>query len=158
MSESRATKRFTINAAFFQEIKDDHLQLHEILGRLRSLSAHRPALPNHACEFADLLFSLCDQLALHFSLEEAYGYIEDLIEVTPHLHGRTDLLRKQHSELFVMARDLADQASSRHKGDTAELTRIADQFAEFDHAFRAHETAELDLILVAMNQDEGVGD
>ena len=157
MSESIASKKFTINAAFFQEIKDDHIQLQELLASLRCLVSHRPALSNHACEFVDKLFKLCDQLALHFTLEEAYGYIEDIIESTPHLHKLTDRLREQHASLFIKARDLADRAGARHKGDTAELTRIADQFIEFDDAFKTHEAAELQLILNAMNQDEGGG-
>ena len=155
MAQSNPFKKFTINAAFFQEIKDDHQQLQEMLSNLRSLSAHRPALPNHACAFADKLFSLCDQLALHFSLEEAYGYIEDIIESTPHLHVRTGLLRDEHTKLFVMVRDLADRAASRHKGATEELLQLADQFDEFDNALKIHEAAEVKLILNAMNQDEG---
>jgi len=158
MSESRTSKKFTINAAFFQEIKDDHLQLRELLESLRRLVARRPALPNHASELVEKLSCLCDQIALHFSLEEAYGYLEDLIEVTPHLHFRTGKLREQHKMLFVMVRDLADTAASRHKGSTAELMQIADQFLAFDHAFKAHESAETELILSAVHQDVGVGD
>ncbi len=157
MSQSNPFKKFTINAAFFQEIKDDHLQLQDLLTSLRNLTDHRPALPNHACAFADKLFSLCDQLALHFSLEEAYGYIEDIIESTPHLHVRTGLLRDEHTKLFVMVRDLADRAASRHKGANDELMQIADQFVEFDRALKIHESAEVQLILTAMNQDEGGG-
>ncbi len=157
MSESKTSKNFTINAAFFQEIKQDHLQLHELLDSLRKLVAHRQALPNHACELGDKLFSLCDQLAFHFSLEEAYGYFEDLVESTPHLHSQTGRLRMQHTKLFVMARDLADKAAARHKGATTELMQLADQFNEFDDALKTHEAAELQLIMTAMNQDEGGG-
>lgn len=155
MSESRTSAKFTINAAFFQEIKDDHLQLNELLNDLRRLAGNRLILKNHACEFVDKLFDLCDQLALHFSLEEAYGYFEDIVEVTPHLHNQTGKLRGQHEKLFVMVRDLADEAASRHKGSVEDLARIADLFDQFDQALKTHETDELDLIMTAMNQDEG---
>ncbi len=158
MLQSNLLKKFTVNAAFFQEIKDDHLQLQELLSSLRNLTDHRQSLPNHGCAFADKLLSLCDQLALHFSLEEAYGYIEDIIESTPHLHVRTGLLRDEHTKLFVAARDLADRAASRHKGSIDELMQLADQFVEFDLALKTHEAAEVKLILTAMNQDEGGGD
>jgi hemerythrin-like domain-containing protein len=157
MSQTSQLKKFTINAAFFQEIKDDHLQLQELLGGLRELTDHRQSLSNHACAFTEKLFQLCDQLALHFSLEEAYGYIEDIIESAPHLHVRTGLLRDEHSQLFVMVRDLADRAAARHKGATDELMQLADQFVEFDRALKTHESAEVKLILTAMNQDEGGG-
>ncbi len=158
MSPTSPSKKFTINAAFFQEIKDDHLQLQDLLNRLRDLSEHRQSLPNHACAFTDNIFRLCDQLALHFSLEEAYGYIEDIIETSPHLHVRTSLLRDEHTQLFVMIRDLADRAAARPKGATNELMQLAEEFVEFDHAFKAHEAAEVKMIMTAMNQDEGCGD
>jgi hemerythrin-like domain-containing protein len=158
MSQTSPLRKFTINAAFFQEIKDDHLQLQELLGSLRNLTDHRQSLPNHACAFTDKLFRLCDQLALHFSLEEAYGYIEDIIESTPHLHVRTGLLRDEHTKLFVMVRDLADRAAARHKGANDELMLLADQFVEFDQALKIHEAAEVKMILTALNQDEGGGD
>lgn len=158
MSEQRKSKKFTINAAFFQEIKDDHQQLADLLESLRELESHRQALPNHANEFVEKLAVLCDQLALHFALEEAYGYFEDLVEITPHLHAQTGRLRDQHEVLFVMARDLADGAAERPKGSTDKLLLIADQFVEFDEAYRAHESAETELIVDAMNQDVGVGD
>ena len=157
MSESMTPKKFAINAAFFQEIKDDHHQLQELLDSLRSLATHRPALLNHTCSFVEKLFSLCDQLALHFSLEEAYGYMEDIVESAPHLHNQTGPLRDQHSKLFVMVRDLADRAAARHKGATAELMHLAEQFVAFDDALKTHEAAEVKLIMTAMNQDEGGG-
>lgn len=158
MSAYETPTKFTINAAFFQEIKDDHHQLHELLCTLRKLVHRRQALSNHASELVNKLSDLCDQIALHFSLEEAYGYLEDLVQVTPHLHIQTGRLREQHANLFVMVRDLSDEASSRHKGSTMDLFHIADQFLEFDRAFAAHEAAETKLIMISMNQDVGVGD
>lgn len=158
MNDSKPDPKFTVNAAFFQEIKDDHKQLQCLLERVRDFVHHRPALGNHVREFAEALAELRDQLAFHFTLEEAYGYFEDAVERAPRFHVQAGRLRDQHSELYVMARDLAEKAAALSNQDGAAVKRLADQFIAFDTALKAHESAELRLILDAIHQDVGVGD
>ena len=155
MSEERPIVKFTVNAAFFQEIKDDHKQLQCLLDRLREMLQNRPALDNHRREFAALLADLRDQLALHFTLEEAYGYFEDAIERAPRFHAPAGRLRNQHAELYVIVQELADKAAAEHDIDSQDL---AEQFSQFDTALKAHESAELKLILDAIQMDVGEGD
>src|SRR6056297_727940 len=150
--------RVTINAAFLQEIKADHEQLKELLDRLRRLTAQPQALANHGREFIDLLSSLRDQLAFHFTLEEAYGYFEDAIESSPRLDNQAGQLRAQHADLFVVARDLPDVAAQQALDGSAEWEPLAKQFVVFDNALKAHESAELNLILTALEDDLGGGD
>lgn len=158
MSSPQPTPNVTINAAFLQEIKADHQQLKELLERLRTLAAEPQALPNHVREFVDLLDQLRDQLAFHFTLEEAYGYFEDALETAPELCAQAFMLRSQHAELFVLARDLADVAAQQASESSANFTQLAEQFFDFDKALKAHESAELNLILIALEDDIGVGD
>lgn len=158
MSSPQQTPNVTINAAFLQEIKADHQQLKELLDRLRALAVEPQALPNHVREFVDLLDQLRDQLAFHFSLEEAYGYFEDALETAPELSAQALMLRSQHGELFVLARDLADVAAQQASESPANFAQLAQQFTEFDKALEAHESAELNLILAALEDDIGVGD
>lgn len=158
MSDDKPAGRVTINAAFLQEIKADHQQLKELLERLRAWSAQPQAMPNHNREFTETLGALRDQLAFHFSLEEAYGYFEDAIESSPRLDNQAHALRAQHAELFVLARDLADSANQRDLEQLAQCEALAAQFQVFDKALKAHESAELNLILVALEEDLGVGD
>lgn len=153
-------KTVTINAAFLQEIKADHQQLKELLDTLRALAAQPQALANHRRQFIELLGQLRDQLAFHFSLEEAYGYFEDAIETSPRLSMHAIQLRSQHADLFVAIRDLADAAAAAAQGaDMATgLAEAAEQFLAFDEALKAHESAELNLILTSLEDDLGVGD
>lgn len=155
MANSRNTK-FTVNAAFFQEIKEDHAQLQGLLDRLRVLSANRPALDNHSREFTLLLGDLRDQLAFHFALEEAYGYFEDALERAPRFHEQAGKLRAQHSDIYMLSQQIAEQAAA--SPPNTDLGALADQFEAFDQALKAHESAELTLILDALNQDMGEGD
>ena len=158
MSDKRTGVKFTLNAAFFQEIKDDHQQLQAVLTRLRELVHHRSALINHKREFASLLSDLRDQLAFHFALEEAYGYFEDAIDRAPRFHASAGRLRSQHSQLYVMCQEIADTAAARVDAGAVDLDPIIDQYLAFDRAFQAHESAELSMIMDAMNLDVGVGD
>ena len=153
--------KFTVNAAFFREIKEDHHQLQCILDKLRQLVASPPALANHLKEFSERSSELRDQLAFHFTLEEAYGYFEDAIERAPRFHEPAGRLRDQHAELYLMAERVAESAANaialpNDKEQCAE--RLAELFTIFDTALKAHESAELRLILDAIQVDVGVGD
>lgn len=158
MSEQPPARRVTINAAFLQEIKADHQQLKELLEELRKLLALPPALVNHQRQCVDLLGKLADQLAFHFSLEEAYGYFEDALEHSPRLDTQAAELRNQHGDLFVAARDLAEYAAAADLSQTNHAEKVAKLFNTFDDALKKHESAELNLVLTALEQDLGGGD
>ncbi|MEO8270285.1 MAG: hemerythrin domain-containing protein [Aureliella sp.] len=153
--------KFTVNAAFFREIKEDHQQLNCIIDKLRQMVSSPPALANHLTEFAQRTAELRDQLAFHFTLEEAYGYFEDAVERAPRFHDLAGRLRDQHSELYLMAERVAESAESAsvHPVDaTQSAERISEIFIAFDTALKAHESAEIRLILDAMQVDVGGGD
>lgn len=153
--------KFTVNAAFFREIKEDHHQLRCMLDKLRSMTISHLALANHLKEFSEHTAELRDQLAFHFTLEEAYGYFEDAIERAPRFHDQAGRLRAQHPELYVMASQLAEQsavASTSPIDLEQNAAQLAEMFLAFDTALKAHEAAELHLILDAMQLDIGDGD
>ena len=79
------TRRLTINAAFMKDIKDDNHQLKSLLDQITPLTAHYQTAINHWPELIQLIDALRDQLALHFALEEAYGYFDDAIGTEPQL-------------------------------------------------------------------------
>ena len=84
MSTATATSTVSVNAAFFQEIKEVNQELWQTLAQVREV-CQRPQAARIDCRgFAMLLGELRDQLALHFALEEAYGYFEDPAYVAPH--------------------------------------------------------------------------
>lgn len=153
--------KFTVNAAFFREIKEDHHQLHCILDKLRQMVSSPPALANHLRDFSERTVELRDQLAFHFTLEEAYGYFEDAIERAPRFHDQAGRLRDQHSDLYLKAEQVAESAAnaSDHSVDAEQTAeRLSKLFIDFDTVLKAHESAELTLILDAMQVDVGVGD
>jgi hypothetical protein len=154
-----ASGLLTVNAAFLREIKDDNRRVHELLESAGALLAAAPheSTPRSVVEG---LAALRDQLALHFSLEEAYGYFEDAIDVAPQLSEKADELRSQHAGLFVAACQLVEAAERwlYHESRGDAFRRVAEQFARFQQEFREHESGEAELILEAWSCDVGVGD
>ncbi len=154
------TGTLTVNAAFLREIKEDNLRLRELLEEVERLVQSSEDDTSCFRRLAEALSELRDQLALHFSLEEAYGYFEDAVEVAPNLSERASELRSQHSTLFLDACRLAEMAEQRLYGEKGGdiLQKIALSYAQFQQALRQHESREGDLIMEAFESDTGVGD
>jgi hemerythrin-like domain-containing protein len=151
-------KQMMVNAAFLQEIKEDHQQLQKLLSDIEHLLENRVSLNNHPRNFLVLLDELVDQIGLHFTLEEAYGYFEVALDEAPRFHEPALKLRDQHRELYVMLQKIAESAATACEAAEPQLNPVADQFTAFHTALKAHESAELNLILEAMNRDMGFGD
>ena len=109
-NDQRQSRRLTINAAFLQEIKEVNAALWELLAEAREACSHASTAKTGQRHLAGLFGRLRDQLAMHFALEEAFGYFEDPVAVAPHLSQRANDLRGQHGRLYVLIRDLADHA------------------------------------------------
>jgi hypothetical protein len=149
-----------VNAAFLREIKEDHRELRRLLDEAVGLLGQASKVRQPARRIVGLLERLRDQFALHFSLEEAFGYFEDAITVAPRLSVRAAALRSEHKALFLEICDVVDEAERLLRGDSSPSTvrKIALKFVSFHHQFLAHEGAENDLILDSLNDDIGVGD
>jgi len=104
------TRTVTVNAAFLQEIKEDNQELWSLLERLQiTLLTEWPPRVSRR-QLHDALACLRDQLAMHFALEEAYGYFEDAIEVAPRFSIKADRLRGEHDDFYVEMCDIVDHA------------------------------------------------
>ena len=158
--EGRAARpNVTINAAFLQEIKDVHDDLWATLSELDQLVGERIRDRQTAGHLADRLEQLRDQLALHFSLEEAYGYFEDPAEAAPQLCQRAAELKAQHGPLYLDISELAERvAQARFDGKPADIQDAISGYRRFRERFDRHEEAERELIQQVYDDDLGVGD
>jgi hypothetical protein len=143
--------------AFLQEIKQDHRQLRILLWRLRTIfAADRPRAKRQT--IIRLLEKLRDELALHFTLEEAFGYCDDPLDA-PHF-CQAKALRAQHRDLYEEERELAERSARllAQRTTAACFRRLARRFRRFDQHLQQHESRENELILDACNLEVGVGD
>jgi hypothetical protein len=150
----------SINAAFLQEIKDDHHELRQLMHHAGATLERSGPTEIDLPRLVELLGKTRDQLALHFSLEEAYGYHEDAITAAPHLCRRAEQLRAQHAWLFGEFCRLVESAEMLLYLEQPEsaVTQVARDFRRFSTRFHEHESQESDLVLEALNDDIGTGD
>jgi hemerythrin-like domain-containing protein len=147
----------TLSPAFLQEIKEDDRRLKTLLDRFRQLASNRPLIASANSQLADVATDVRDQLAFHFALEEAYGYIEDPVVVAPRLCERIEQLRIEHSELYALAARIVDsvEALSPDESESHASQSLADQCHRFLRSFDQHEAKENALIAQAFNEDIG---
>lgn len=155
-----ATGTMAVNAAFLQEIKEDNRELRRLLNLTGTMLAVSDAGPVPTREVVNMICQLRDQLAMHFSLEEAYGYFDDAINIEPRLSEAAEALRGEHETLFLDICNLVDESEQLlyHENNSASLQRIAQRFVTFRRRFQKHETREEELILASFDDDIGVGD
>jgi hypothetical protein len=159
MSGTVSTRTVTVNPAFLQEIKEVNEELWQLLSGLRH-RCQRPIAPGHCRLLIDQLATLRDQLALHFALEEAYGYFEDPAYVPVGVGECAEKLREEHRVLYVLLCEIVERAERLfYDLEHAELALwIGPTFERFERELRAHESRENDLIMDAYASDLGVGD
>ncbi len=85
MTAENTTSTVTINAAFLQEIKEVNQDLWKLLDEVKHLCGDAHYVQLQGRLVVDRIGELRDQLAMHFALEEAYGYFDDPIRVAPRL-------------------------------------------------------------------------
>lgn len=154
------TRTLALNAAFLQEIKDDNLQLRQVLVETDSVFDDLGStFPPHK-SVVDLLWRLRDQLAMHFALEDAYGYFDDAIAEAPRLSEKAEVLRRQHDDLFLQICELVEESEQLlyRECSTRHRSILAKRYRKFHVEFELHETRENKLILEAFDDDIGVGD
>ena len=154
------TKTVTVNAAFLQEIKDVNQELWRLLEEVKHMCSRPISVRQSSRILVDRLSVLRDQLALHFALEEAYGYFDDPVMVDPRLSVQANRLRDEHRQLYVKICELVEFAERlNHRGEWASwLTRVSVGFHAFYDQLQSHESNEQELILAAYDDDIGVGD
>lgn len=128
------------------------------MDQITPITCHQQTTANHSPELISLISRLRDQLALHLSLEEAYGYFDDALISLAELSGKAEALRSEHSYLFASIRDLADQVSEVCPDRPEQVIRFIQRLATFRRTFEMHEEGELKQILDSLDDDLGVLD
>lgn len=160
MNSFSEDRKVTINAAFLQELKEVNQELWGLLESVRSLCGQPLSMRQHSRTLVDFLAKLRDQLAMHFALEEAYGYFRDPCEVEPMLAVAAERLRAEHSPLYTRISQLADQAENlwRERDEAALTTVIPVAVDEFVRTLLKHESGENELIYRSLYESIGVAD
>ncbi len=150
--------QLAVNAAFLREIKEDNQRLRELFQQVTSLlTSPRPI----SCSMlARELWQLRDQLAMHFALESAYGYLADVVDHAPRLCDHAKAMLAEHDELFMDICEIVEQSEelAYEAYSYQRFLRLAADIFDFHARFQAHESCENQLIFQALNEDIGCGD
>jgi hypothetical protein len=144
-----------VNAAFLQEIKDDNQFLDELLLATRDALAEVDPRKLNVRASVELLKRLRDRLAMHFSLEEAFGYFDGALEFPPDLSVRADICRHQHESLYLDVCDVVDIAEKLlyHESVRSQerlIHHLSTAFGNFYRRLHQHDAEEDDLISAAL--------
>ena len=150
-----AAPAVAVNAAFLQEIKEDAQDLHELLECTVVLLTGPSWVRAQPRRLVQLLEQIRDQLALHFSLEEVYGYCDAAADGDPRHAAQAAALRSQHQELYRQICDLVEAAQQvlYHEAPTAGPDRLAVGFAALVDELHDHEVHENEMIAEAFDDD-----
>ena len=154
------TTTVTVNAAFLQEIKEVNEDLWHLLAEVRRYCQRGVTSHAGCCQLLEALGALRDQMALHFALEEAYGYFDEPVYVAPRLSEQAAELRNEHRALYLDISNFVEDAErlNYRKRLPAAMPQLALRYEAFQAQFEEHEAREHDLILQAYDDDIGVGD
>lgn len=146
-----ATGAVTINPAFLREIKEDNRELRHWLQRSAAAARAAAIAGEPSRELVAVLGQLRDQLALHFALEEAYGYFDNALVDAPELSRRALGLRDEHEPLYRELCQIVEQAERWHYRELAPGRQplLDRRFEDFRGKLDRHEQAENELIRAA---------
>lgn len=137
-----------VNAAFLQEVKDSNLQFWQNLHDFKRLLSAPDEVQELSQKLVKLLSELRDSMALEFSLEETYGYIDGTYCATSISATRAGQAKRQHRELYLQLHEISESAEeAQYRGticqDCVNLVTIC---REFLAALETHEKQESELI------------
>lgn len=147
-----STLPITVNATFLQEIKEDNLELRQLLVEIRRALAGPGPIRGQWKRFVELLGALRDHLAVYFALEETYGYLENPVSVAPRLSRSAQTLRAQHERLYLEVGAIFEQAEQwlYQEALASPPRKTVRRLIAFCHQLREHEAREDDLFLLAL--------
>ncbi len=145
-------KTTIVNAAFLQEVKDSNVRLWSVLHELRELRVGTVESRTMAHDMVELMGELRDSIALEFSLEETYGFIEGASRIGGLGMPDAGMSKIQHRELYLQLNELCEQVEeAQYRGTIArDLPIYLESFQRFDLAMHAHEEFESELIRCAL--------
>ncbi len=137
-----------VNAAFLQEVKDSNLQFWQNIHDFKRLLYSAAGPIEHAAKLVKLLGELRDSMAVEFSLEETYGYIDGSYSVQSVSAAKAGIAKRQHRELYLRLHEISESAEeAQYRGtivdDFGSLVSVCKEFLD---SLEAHEKHESELI------------
>jgi hypothetical protein len=137
-----------VNAAFLQEVKDSNLQFWQNVHDFKRLLNHSAEVHDQSARLVRLLSELRDSIALEFSLEETYGYIDGNCSGNSLSGRKAGQAKRQHRELYLQLHEISESAEeAQYRGTIVQdFPALVVVCKEFLAALEEHEKHESELI------------
>ncbi|MCA9212836.1 MAG: hypothetical protein KDB27_07220 [Planctomycetales bacterium] len=155
------TGSLTINAAFLKEIKDDNSDLSNLIDATFDALTSQSAEKINVRALFDIMSQIRDYLAMHFALEDEFGYFDDAVDVPFQLSCQADILKAQHEQFYTEICLIVETAESllhSRSQSIAMKSKVIDAFKSFYVRFQDHEEAERELVFQSFQCDFGETD
>ena len=150
-----------VTSAIQHDIQRDYRELKSLLAEASNCLLATTCDPEKYSprQVVTTLRRLQHRLAMHFTLEEAFGYGEEEMSRAPWLSIRAAELRAEHDEIFARLKAIV-RTSERllADGEASLLKSLCTSFENFVIDLHVHENQEADLLLSLFDDDVGVGD
>jgi iron-sulfur cluster repair protein YtfE (RIC family) len=143
-----------LNHEFYEQVRQEHEELREWLGRLHHALTERTL---GGPQIAEMFGALCEHLERHFKDEEIGGFFEQVVAMAPRFVDRTTELREEHAALRAELQGLAKRAGDA-KVDDAWWRELHDGFHAFSRGLMQHENKENELLQDVYDEDVGSKD
>ena len=147
----------TINVAFLQEIKEENVQLRQLIDSVAASFYLYPKLKPQV--MMELFYRVQEELETYFTLEEFLGYFNQAKTSNPSVSNCSSKLISEHEQLFLQFNDVIELVEQIVYQETAvTMDEVEEQFNRFRSALALHEQCEMELMMRLCNEDIGVGD
>jgi hypothetical protein len=150
----------SMSAAVRNDIQRDYHELKSLLAESSNclLATTCDATKHPPRQVVSTLRRLQHRLAMHFTLEEAFGYGEEELGRAPWLADRAVELRAEHDIIFAHLKAIVRTSELLLDGKLSLLKSLCTSFENFVIELHVHENQEADLLLSFFDDDVGVGD
>ncbi len=147
-SNATSVNTTMVNAAFLQEVKESNLQFWQNVHDFKRLLNQSAEVDEQAAKLVRLLSELRDSMALEFSLEETYGYIEGNCTANSVSACKAGQAKRQHRELYLHLHEISESAEeAQYRGTIVQdYAALVGRCQEFLAVLEAHEKHESELI------------
>ena len=142
------------------DIQRDYRELRDLLAATADCLGISTSDPPYAPRYiVRTLRRLQHRLAVHFTLEEAFGYGEEELVRAPWLRNAATSLRAEHDNIFSQLKSIVQYAERLLEQDsTSSIPELSARFENFLIDLRLHENRDAELLLSIFDDDLGVGD
>jgi hypothetical protein len=130
-------------------------QIAEAIRRLRSWDYRGGGFPRQLGAIQSLAHAFQQHLERLLALKEEGGYLEEVVDASPHLSEQVETLHQEQAEFHALLERMIARIERVSPTHRARAEVVADELFSLLHKLEEHDRKETDLLQEAFLRDEG---